>query len=81
MEHMKMEGKDILKPVFRTRANMDNFATPSPPIEPKAPIMIKPGINRSITIEELQKHRNAPEPWFIMNGEGMIHCHMSTVPL
>lgn len=32
-------------------------------------VMTKKDINRTITIEELRKHKNEPDPWFVLNGE------------
>ena len=31
--------------------------------------MVKEGINKSITIDELRKHDNEGSPWFVVNGE------------
>ncbi|KAF1965389.1 hypothetical protein BU23DRAFT_25378 [Bimuria novae-zelandiae CBS 107.79] len=36
---------------------------------PKEIKMTKDGLNREITIDELRKHDNAEQPWFVVNGE------------
>ncbi|RDB30807.1 Nitrate reductase [NADPH] [Hypsizygus marmoreus] len=65
MQRMKDEGYDILNPVF-TQAK----PTPSPTIVQEAtPLMTNPKIAREITLEELQAHSGAKEPWFVVNGE------------
>ncbi len=40
------------------------------PQEPKKEIkMTQDGLDRKITIDELRKHDNEKEPWFVVNGE------------
>ncbi len=70
MERLKNEGQDILKPKFGRKA-------PSVPhVQPQGKEVIMKGthVDRTITVKQLQTHRNAEQPWFVVQGEGMTHC-------
>ncbi len=72
MERLKLEGKDILKPRFRDTGLSSANAVPV--AKPKEVSMVKDGVNRIITMEELKAHSGSEEPWFVVSGEGERIC-------
>jgi nitrate reductase (NAD(P)H) len=70
MERMKAEGKDILKPAFKDTGLP---LASAPPVQKlKEVSMVKEGVNRVITMEELKAHSGPDQPWFVVAGEGEL---------
>lgn len=66
MQRIKDEGRDPAKPVFS--------GSPSTPlVSQQASLteasMTKPGIDRSITVSELEAHQREGDPWFAVKGQ------------
>lgn len=70
MERMKADGKDILKPLFKDTGLA--VGNPAPITKQKEVSMVKDGVNRVITMEELKAHSGPEEPWFVVGGEGGV---------
>lgn len=66
MESVKKAGGNLLGPNWgeTTDDGVKTVATKVPVIDMK-----KPGLNRSITLDEFQKQKSATEPWFVLEGE------------
>lgn len=72
MERMKELGEDILKPVFTDAPKPEDAEITAQAKEKSkkaAVIMVKPGLERNITVAELRAHRGEEEPWFVVQGE------------
>ncbi|KAF9045792.1 nitrate reductase [Hymenopellis radicata] len=65
MERLKSEGQDILKPKFGREAASVPHVQP----QDKEVIMKGTHVDRTITLEQLQAHRNLERPWFVVQGE------------
>lgn len=69
MQRLKDEGFDPLKANFSS----DPLVYAGKTKEPKKPVaqvsMIKAGVNRIITPEDLQAHDKEDEPWFVVQNE------------
>ncbi len=68
MERMKAEGRDILKPTFRIQG--PPLASAAPVEKAKEVSMVKEGVDRLITMEELKAHSDHANPWFVVDGQG-----------
>jgi len=69
MERVKKAGGDLTNGNWGEKSS-DEVETAADTKQPPEDIpMTKEGVNRSITIEELQTHDTATEPWFVVNGE------------
>lgn len=69
MQRLKDAGMDPAQPIFlQPDPSLPEFKaqrlTPSPIVS-----MVKPGIARIITEEEMQAHTNKNQPWFVVQGE------------
>lgn len=74
MDRLKELGQDILNPIFTAAPiveDLDILALSKETAKVKKVVvsMIKPGVNRRITMEEVKAHNGEKEPWFIVNGE------------
>ena len=65
---MRDSGEDILKPHFSKAEELPPLANQAEKTLRPDIVMIKPGIQRKITLAEIQAHDKA-EPWFVVNGE------------
>jgi nitrate reductase (NAD(P)H) len=65
---MRDSGEDILKPHFSKPEELFSLANQAEMTLRPDIVMIKPGIQRKITLAEIQAHDKA-EPWFVVNGE------------
>jgi cytochrome b involved in lipid metabolism len=68
MSRMKEEGLDPLNPVFATSPSRQP-ATPQTVAKAAEVKMTKAGVDRQITMEELEAHNKESEPWFVVKGE------------
>lgn len=66
MERVKKEGGDLTNGNWGERLDGEPPKAPEPVQEIN---MKKEGVNRIISLEELQKHTTAEAPWFVVNGE------------
>lgn len=71
MERFKEFGRDILNPIF----TLDNTDAQDEKIVELAVVkkvevvMTKKGVDRKITMEEVEAHSSEAEPWFVVDGE------------
>lgn len=68
MERVKKSGGSLTNGYWGEQIGGE--AAPEPVLEAVAEIkMTKEGLQKTITIDELRKHDNEHEPWFVVNGE------------
>lgn len=68
MERVKKAGGDLTNGYWGERLGDEDSAVP--PSEQAAEVkMIKDDVKRIISIDELRKHDNGDEPWFVVKGE------------
>lgn len=67
MEKVKQAGGDLTNGHWGERVGAEETEALVPEI--KELPMIKQGVKRLITIDELKKHGNDLDPWFVINGE------------
>ena len=68
MQRIKDDGKDPSKPVFGDLSSSPVFKTETTKPLPEIS-MTKPGVDRKITVEELEAHNKSDQPWFVVRGE------------
>lgn len=68
MERLKAEGQDILRPRFGKQQKTDGEVQEVKKVEEVK--MTKDGVDRKISLSELEEHNKVHEPWFVVNGEG-----------
>lgn len=68
MERVKKAGGNLTNGYWGERIEGEAPAAPAED-QAKEIKMIKDGVNREITIDELRKHDGAENPWFVVNGE------------
>jgi nitrate reductase (NAD(P)H) len=68
MQRIKDEGGDPTKHNFSgsTSTSQSPQTIKAPPIDRP---MTKPGINRKISVYELEAHSRQGDPWFVVKGE------------
>jgi nitrate reductase (NAD(P)H) len=68
MERVKTAGGNLRNGFWgdKIEGEPDAAVVVEPPREIK---MTKDGVDREISIDELRKHDNAEQPWFVVNGE------------
>jgi hypothetical protein len=66
MQRLKDEGKDPASPLFSSSNQPIDKQTTTMPSEIP---MTKHGIDRKISVEELEAHCNNDQPWFVVRGE------------
>lgn len=72
MERMKEVGDDILKPIFTDAPQAEDVeikAQAKEKAKKVAVVMTKAGVDRKISMAELQEHNKEAEPWFVVKGE------------
>lgn len=72
MDRMKQLDLDILNPIFTdTPSAEDQEILQQSKQSAKKPevVMIKEGVDRLISMEELEAHDKEDEPWFVVHGE------------
>lgn len=74
MQRLKDGGQDPALPAFATAvgadASADGTASKTPAeLHKEALVMTKPGVDRKITQAEVDAHRDASEPWFVVHDE------------
>lgn len=67
MEKVKQDGGDLANGHWGERIGAENTGTVM--LETKDVPMTKKGLKTLISIDELRKHDNDEDPWFIINGE------------
>lgn len=67
MEKVKEAGGDLTNGHWGEQVGAEKTETPIP--KTKEVSMTKPGLKRLITVDELRRHDNDQDPWFVMNGE------------
>ena len=67
MEKVKQAGGDLANGHWGEQIGAEKTETLIP--ESKDVPMTKQGLKRLITIDELRKHDNGQDPWFVINGE------------
>ena len=68
MERVKKAGGDLANGFWGEMMAVDEDTQAEP--EPETEIcMTNPKIERTITVDELRKHDDETEPWFVVNGE------------
>lgn len=78
MQRLKDAGLDPTKPIFSNDPSSERAQVHKIP-SPEAR-MIKPGVDRKITAEELAAHNQQDEPWFAVKGE-VRHSNSRSVVL
>ncbi|GAA5833257.1 hypothetical protein JCM9279_001469 [Rhodotorula babjevae] len=74
MQRLKDEGLDPAAPTFSTLSiKVEQGAAVAVPAaaaahEPPS-VMVKPGVDRKITLAELKAHNTESEPWFVVEGQ------------
>ncbi|KAJ2926667.1 hypothetical protein H1R20_g10437, partial [Candolleomyces eurysporus] len=68
MQRLKDQGRDPTKPVFGVSA-LNETVQNEDAVEQEVVSMIKPGVTRKITKEELAEHTGTDNPWFVVKGE------------
>ena len=66
MERVKKAGGDLTNGNWGERLEGEEPTEPEPVLEIN---MKKDGLNREISLQELQDHTANGEPWFVVNGE------------
>lgn len=73
MQRMKDEGLDILKPIFsKPKSELPVIVNPIVEAKKEADPMINPEVTRLISLKELKEHNSEEEPWFVVNGQGLL---------
>lgn len=68
MERVKKAGGNLANGYWGEKLGGDQGEETVPEVA-KEVQMKKEGLNRTITIDELRKHDNEEDPWFVINGE------------
>jgi nitrate reductase (NAD(P)H) len=68
MERVKKAGGDLTNGFWGERTRGEETALPVIE-ESKEVVMVKEGLKKEITIEELKEHEIEEHPWFVLNGE------------
>lgn len=68
MERVKQAGGDLTDGFWGDKIDKDEVRA-SKVEEAKEIVMVKDGLNNTITIDELRQHDKADSPWFVLNGE------------
>ena len=68
MERVKKAGGNLMNGFWGERLGDEDSAVP-PEEQAEEVKMTKEGVDRFITIDELRKHDNPEQPWFVVNGQ------------
>lgn len=71
MDRLKELGQDILNPIFSEPdpADLEILKLEKEKAVKPIIIMTKEGVDRKISMEEVEAHSTPAEPWFIVDGE------------
>lgn len=68
MERVKEAGGDLMNGSWGERDDGGEQGAPAKEL-PGEIVMTKDGVDKRVSIEELKKHDNEENPWFVVNGE------------
>ncbi|KAL9582540.1 MAG: hypothetical protein Q9212_003235 [Teloschistes hypoglaucus] len=68
MERVKKAGGNLMNGYWGEKLGGEKEEETVPEVAKEVP-MKKEGLNRSITVDELRKHDDERDPWFVINGE------------
>ncbi|KPV75001.1 uncharacterized protein RHOBADRAFT_36993 [Rhodotorula graminis WP1] len=70
MQRLKDDGLDPAEPTFTEKSSSSQHEPVARVVALKPPsVMIKPGVDRKITLAELKAHNTDSEPWFVVEGQ------------
>lgn len=74
MERLKDFGQDILNPIFTLDTTVEDaeileLSKLAVAVKKVAVVMTKEGIDRKISMQEVEAHSSEAEPWFVVGGE------------
>lgn len=74
MQRLKDQGQDPAYPGFCSSSQAASMVSVAP-VPPATVGMVKPGVDRKITMKELAAHATSEDPWFVIQGEVRPNQH------
>ena len=68
MERVKKAGGNLANGYWGEKLGSDEAPEPVTEVA-KEVVMVKEGLKKTITVDELRKHDKEEAPWFVVNGE------------